>query len=91
MRYTAPDGRSHDIDPRFGHALVALGWTADDSAPVEAAEQDTQTSEEHGQDLDTGQTDEDPTEADQAEEPATAEPEDKKPTGRRTAKATDDK
>lgn len=53
MRYTAPDGRSHDIDPRFGHALVALGWTA--------------------------------------EEPATAEPEDKKPTGRRSTKATDDK
>lgn len=32
MKYTSPEGKVADINPRFGHALEALGWTTDDTA-----------------------------------------------------------
>lgn len=38
--YTSPEGKTYEVDRRFGHALEALGWTTDNQPdPQEVTEE----------------------------------------------------
>ena len=58
MRYTSTSGKTYDVDPQFGHALEALGWTTDGKKDTQHTGE-TDTGETETGETDTGQTDED--------------------------------